>query len=761
MRDRFFALIVLSVLFAGGAAFSLQHHAQQSKPAPAETYVDPSTCARCHTAEAAGYAHTGMARSFYQPTFASTVGAPAPSRQYYHRASDTFFSIIQHDGAFFERRWQKGFDGRLDNVSELRIDFVMGSGNHVRTYLHREPDGTLIELPLAWYAEDGGRFAMNPGYDNPHPPVGRTIAYECLFCHDGFPGIPATAHRDLAADPVYTTLPLGIGCQRCHGPGAKHVRLAQQSGVSLDAVRAAILNPVNLSNGRQMEVCEQCHLETTSSPLPDRIRYYDREPFGYDPNTPLSQFNAYFARDPKSGRTDNFEIANAPYRLRQSQCYLKSGGALTCETCHDPHDLHKGPASAAYYANICMNCHAARLNREIALHRHPSGDGCVSCHMPRRRTEDVVHVVMTDHLIQRRPPPAAQLLAPRDEIDSAAHAYRGEVRRYLLDGELPSANDALYDALAQVIDGSNLQAGVPQLRQQMKQHPPQEPNAWIELGDAQRKLNDLTGAIASYREAVQRDPLSERGQRRLGVALSSAGQTSEARAVLQTAATRAVSNPLLWYELATVELKLGDLDHAIPDLRRAIVLRPSFADAQDSLGSALAQAGDRTAAATAFRAALAANPYDSSAHANLGRLLASTGSWPEALFQFDRAVRLNRADASLHIDDAIAHIQAHDMAGALSAARAAVVADPRSARAHDLLGQILIQTGKTSSARAEFETALTLDPKLSQAQLDLAETLILANDIPRALDLLRQAAASSDPAVAQQANSLLNQAAGH
>ena len=74
--------------------------------------------------------------------------------------------MTEHGGEYFQRRWQLGFDGKPENVEELQIDYIMGSGNHVRTYLHREKDGTLIELPLAWYAELGGHWGMNPGYDN-------------------------------------------------------------------------------------------------------------------------------------------------------------------------------------------------------------------------------------------------------------------------------------------------------------------------------------------------------------------------------------------------------------------------------------------------------------------------------------------------------------------------------------------------------------------------------------------------------------------
>ena len=48
---------------------------------------------------------------------------------------------------------------------------------------------------------------------------------------------------------------------------------------------------------------------------------------------------------------------------------------------------------------------------------------CLSCHVPKRRTEDAVHVVMTDHFT-RRTQPQRDLLAPIAEIPLPKGALR-------------------------------------------------------------------------------------------------------------------------------------------------------------------------------------------------------------------------------------------------------------------------------------------------------------------------------------------------
>src|SRR4029077_6338593 len=125
-------------------------------------------------------------------------------------------------------------------------------------------------------------------------------------------------------------LPRGIDCQRCHGPGDRHTELAR-AGATAAAI-SAIVNPKNLEPKKRMDVCLQCHLETTSAQLPSAIRRFGRGVFSFRPGQNLDDYVIHFDHQPGTGHDDKFEINSAGYRLNQSACFLKSGGKLTCTT---------------------------------------------------------------------------------------------------------------------------------------------------------------------------------------------------------------------------------------------------------------------------------------------------------------------------------------------------------------------------------------------------------------------------------------------
>ena len=140
--------------------------------APQNHYVDSRACAQCHSQIYESYRRTSMGRSLFQPASANTVEDYINKNTFDHALSGTHYSMTIRDGAYYQRRWQTGFDGSDTNIEDMKIDYVIGAGDHARSYLHRTALGTLIELPLGWYSERGGYWAMSPGFDSHHPRPG-------------------------------------------------------------------------------------------------------------------------------------------------------------------------------------------------------------------------------------------------------------------------------------------------------------------------------------------------------------------------------------------------------------------------------------------------------------------------------------------------------------------------------------------------------------------------------------------------------------
>jgi Flp pilus assembly protein TadD len=686
----------------------------------ANSYVDPRLCAACHPQEAKAFAKTGMARSFYKPTAEAT----APGI-FHHQQSDTWYAIERRGDTAFQRRWRIGPDGKPIDLQELSIDYVLGSGFRSRTYLHRTERGALIELPLAWYAENGGGYAMSPGYDRAYSLPHRAVAYECMFCHNAYPRLPP-GHDEPGAEALYTGgLPEGIDCQRCHGPGGDHVSAAQAAGSTPAAIRAKIVNPARLTPARQMEICMQCHLETTSQPLPHSIVRYNRGPFSYIPGERLTDFELFFDRAPAARSPNDFEIVSSAYRLRQSQCFLKSAGKLTCLTCHSPHGAQRD------YNETCAACHAATA-------RHAESSDCTGCHMPKRRTQDVVHAVMTDHLIRRRPV-SGDPLAPLSE---QTQARRSDVVPYYAPSPATS-EDSLYAAVAQ---------GLPRLTSEIASRKPAQAQFYVELGQAEMAAGGRAKAVAAFEQAVQRKPDSSIVALNLADALTQSGQPQQAAAVLERALQKRPDEPQLWYQLG---IAMQD-QPATTAFEKAIALDPDFTEAHNLLGAALAAGGDLARGEAELRLAIEIDPDYPDALGNLGHLLAVKHDLPAAAFYLARAVAIKPNDAEIHTNYAVVLAGLNRAADALVQINAAVKADPKSAEAHNFRGVLLEQSGDRG-ALAEFLEAARLDPGFARAHWNAARLLLAAGNRAEALIHLRAAAEGSDPGVARQAADALRQ----
>jgi predicted CXXCH cytochrome family protein len=563
---------------------------------------------------------------------------------YAHDRSDTHHAVVRRGDEWWYRRWQIGFGGARVNEEELRIDYVLGSGNHARSYLHRTTRGTLIELPFGWYAEGAGHWGMSPGSDLARPMTRRFVSYKCMFCHNGVPQIPA-GNASPGADPVYVgELPRGIDCQRCHGPGDEHARTGD---------RTKIVNPARLNRDRAAEICMSCHLETSSGRIPSSIVRFDRGPFSFVPGERLGDFMLTFDHAPGTGHDEKFEAVNSVYRLRQSQCFLKSQGRLECTTCHNPHRAPRGAEAVAQYDKACLGCHVVS-----GLKAHAKVQDCAGCHMPKRRAEDTPGMIMTDHRIQRRA--GANLTAMFREKE--AEEYRGEVVPYY-----PREVDRLYWAVAQVGLRNNLKAGLPVLAKEVAARKPAQAEFYVVLGDGWTALGRKEEAAAAYREAARLAPQSARVLRMVDV---------------QKALELAPNDPLSWA--------------AAGNYAKAIELDPMLPDAHRQMG--------------AWREALRVDPGDDAAWDLQGRALAEKGQWAEAFWDFERALKLRPGSATYLYDYGLALARSGRFDEAERRAREAVAADGSSADAHELLGGLLLRADRVKEAVAEYRRALELRP---------------------------------------------------
>ena len=678
-------------------------------------YVDPAVCAGCHQAIARTYQLTGMGRSLYRPTAENIVEDYTTRNTVRNQPSGLTYSMVERDHKFYQRRSEAGFDSQETNVVEQQVDYVIGSGNHARSYLHRRPDGTLIELPVSWYIENSGYWAMSPGYDRKgQEDFRRAIPGECMLCHNGLPLTASYPERGSSGLSVFPKeIPEGIDCQRCHGPGGAHVRAAQTGNTPVEQIRQAIVNPARLSRDRQLEVCLQCHLETSSRLMPNEIRRYNRTIDSYRPGEPLGDYKLAFDRASEPGKDDGFEIAHAGYRLRMSACFRSS--QMTCLTCHDPHQSYRTSTSTAHYVAVCQSCHQSVVHRASL----PAGSDCLSCHMPKRRTEDVVHVVMTDHSIQRVKPDR-DLLAPMAEVANEPQGTDAVVPYY--PPQLPrNAENELYLATAEVKHGS--QSGIGHLESAILKYSPAAPDFYFELGDGYARAGKSEAAVHWYKEALRRKPGYRPALKQMAAALISRGDFAPAIDVLRQAVAAPPPDEAIFTDLGNAYLHQRLFPQAQQALRQALAINPEQPQAQNLLGLIAVQKNDPSEAEARFRDALREQPDFAEAHNNLGNVLAGARNYPEAEYHFQRAVAIDPNYAEAHHSYALvlALTQSYDQA--VDQLHEALRTNAKDAQTHDDLGDILLAQQQTEGAAEEYRQAIRLQPALADAHCSLGNVL--------------------------------------
>ena len=746
--SRTWAASICAIVFVAASAgwFFWHRQATREVTTTADTgYVDSQTCATCHADVAETYKKTGMGRTFHKPSQQTVIEDFSKANRFLHKASGLQYTMIDRDGKIYQRRSAVGFDGKETDVLEEQVDYVIGSGNHGRAYLHRTAQGKLVQLPISWYVEKGGYWNMSPGFDRPdQPDMHGTVAPECIFCHTAYP--LSTNGATPGADQVFpATLPEGIDCQRCHGPGAAHVATARSGKASDQEIRNKIVNPARLSREHQLEVCMECHLETSAHHVPSAIRAYGRDINSFRPGEALGDYKLYFER-PKSPKGEDFEMAHAAYQLPRSDCFRNS--KMTCLTCHDPHNIPRGEEARQQYIGVCEGCHKAVPHKGVAM---KAGSDCLSCHMPKRRPEGSVHIVLTDHRIQRYPPPG-DLRAPIPE--KVPQLDRTPVEIYY-PKSAPQPSAALYLAVAQVNDEGI--DGIGNLRTILQREHPKWPEPYVALGHAYVRVGRSDDALRSFRDALDRKPDDRDALDATVTTLLGTNQLDQAVSVLQRALQLYPTDDRFWANLGNTYLRQGRISDAQDALSRAVSANPEHAEARNLLGLCAVQRGDKQQAEQNFRESIRLQPLLPEPHNNLANLLTGEHTYPEAEFHFRRAIELNPEYADAHHGLGLLLILTHHEAEAGSELEAAAKGAPNNAQIRTDLGDLLSAQGKMSEAAEEYRRSLQLNASQPDTNLALAMILLQQGQRDAAVPYLMRAAAGADPEVSQHAQSILAQ----
>ena len=272
-------------------------------------------------------------------------------------------------------------------------------------------------------------------------------------------------------------------------------------------------------------------------------------------------------------------------------------------------------------------------------------------------------------------------------------------------------------------------------------------------GSSMQHARTFQSEKARCEDTLRKNPSAWLAMNNLGVALAAEGRLEDAveqyRRALEVRPIYAEAHSNLGVAL----VKLGRVAEAISHYREALRIWPAYATARKNLGTALMKAGDSGAAIEQYRLALSLRPDDAETHNNLAIALASTGRAEEAVVHHREALRINPRYAQAQQDLGVTLLAAGRSGETVEVYRRAVQEQPRDASARRQLGAALASAGDTAGATREFEEALRLRPDYPQAHNALGLIRASRGDLPGAIASF-EAALRSDPDSAEAHNNL-------
>ncbi len=264
-----------------------------------------------------------------------------------------------------------------------RFDMVIGSGAKGQSFVSWVGNH-LVQLPITYFTS-ADQWSNSPGYPN-RIAMNRPISSRCMECHATYAEVVSAPGKEPEQFDK-SKLIMGVDCEKCHGPAAKHVEFQTQN--PSDKIAKYILNPANFTRQQSLDLCALCHggrlQKKTAS-------------FSFKAGDNLADF---FTIDSTIQLTDNIDVHGNQYGLlKASKCFQRST-TLTCVTCHNSHENEQGKSTV--FSQKCMSCHNTdHANSIICKMTSAIGpaikDNCIDCHMPEKPSMAIAVLLQGDKL---------------------------------------------------------------------------------------------------------------------------------------------------------------------------------------------------------------------------------------------------------------------------------------------------------------------------------------------------------------------------
>lgn len=552
------------------------------RPPASEEFAGSAVCAECHAKIAQSYTAHPMGRSAAATTAAAvedyeqkTSFESAHGMQF--RVERTSERVAHHEIL------KSGADVLYDR--QVDVQWAIGSGKRGRSYAF-ERDGLLFMSPISWYSQRA-IWDLSPGYSEEQSNrFGRRVVDGCVACHIGRVN-PKRGAPDQFEQPV--VLEAVIGCERCHGPAAEHVR-RRRSAEPHDGPDP-IVNPAKLAVVERESICNQCHLQGYQ-----RVLRRGRAPYDFHPGMRLDDVWTVFIQPERAeGYEGATRAVSQVEQMRTSRCYTKSSGQLGCSSCHDPHAVVDEPMRASFYEQRCQSCHEKRGCRLSLEERTKStaGTSCIGCHMPRFNASDIPHTAQTDHRILRDPKSPQSHRSDPD--DRSLSIFDEETTR------VPEIERLRAKALLQLAESQR--ARDPALAQQCRQKFlqaletfPDDSDVLAGLGAVSVVLQEPQAAEKYWQKALAAHPDDEKVVLQLAQFYHWKKNTTQANVFLKKSLAQNSWNVELWGRYAQVLADSGDWPSAMEAAEKGLAVDPSFVPLHRWIANAYRLRGDNAKA---------------------------------------------------------------------------------------------------------------------------------------------------------------------